>query len=174
MPKGEKKARYPELAETVRAMIEDGELTQAEAAQRVGLNRTTVGRWAKRFGWKTQRSGPRSGPGHPEWKGGRRLQGRYWYVYSPEHPRCTKQRYVAEHRLVMERKLGRYLEPHEVVHHIDGSPTNNDPSNLIVFQTNAEHLRHDLKGRVPSWSPDGKRRILEAVRKRRRKTRPPT
>ena len=173
MPKGEKKARYHELAETVRKMIEDEKLTQREAAQRVGIHQGTVERWAKRFGWKTQRSGPRGGAEHPQWKGGRKLVGRYWYVYSPDHPRRTKQRLVAEHRLVMEKVLGRYLEPQEVVHHIDGNPQNNEPSNLVVFQTNAEHLRQDLKGRVPNWSADGKRRLSEAVRKPRRKNRPP-
>ena len=173
MPKGDHKRLFDKLGEKARVMIEEKKLTQRETAERLGLNRTTVERWAKRFGWKTQRSGPRSGPGHPEWKGGRKLVGRYWYVYSPDHPRCTKQRYVAEHRLVMEKVKGRYLEPHEVVHHIDGNPQNNDPLNLVVFQTNAEHLRQDLKGRVPNWTEDGKRRLSEAVRKRRRKTRPP-
>jgi endogenous inhibitor of DNA gyrase (YacG/DUF329 family) len=40
------------------------------------------------------------------------------------------------HRAVAEMMLGRPLRPGEVVHHID---ENNDPSNLMVFPSQAEH-----------------------------------
>lgn len=149
------RAEYQQYGEQVREMIEVQKLTQDAVAAALGKNRTTIQRWCKRLGIETQRSGPRSGTAHPEWKGGRRLVGRYWYVYCPEHPYTTKQRYVAEHRLVMEQKLRRYLHPNEVVHHRDGNPQNNHPDNLEVFQTNAEHLRHELTGRIPKWTPEG-------------------
>lgn len=42
----------------------------------------------------------------------------------------TRQGRVLEHRLVMERLLGRLLEAHEVVHHKDGNKLNNAPENL--------------------------------------------
>lgn len=38
-----------------------------------------------------------------------------------------------EHRLVMERKLGRPLRDAENVHHLDGDRLNNDPSNLELW-----------------------------------------
>lgn len=97
------------------------------------------------------------GAWNPAWKGGARIdKNGYRLVWSPEHPYATKHgKTVREHRLVMEKKLGRYLKPSEVVHHIDGDKLNNHPDNLGVFQTNRDHLRHELTGRIPKWSARG-------------------
>ena len=46
-----------------------------------------------------------------------------------------------EHRIVAEQMLGRSLKPDEVVHHIDENKRNNDPSNLMVFATQADHAK---------------------------------
>ena len=40
----------------------------------------------------------------------------------------------------MEAKLGRLLQPDEVVHHVDGDHTNNKPNNLEVMDRR-EHAR---------------------------------
>lgn len=73
----------------------------------------------------------------------------YRYVYSPYHPYSTNHNYVAEHRLVAEGKLGRYLKPNEVVHHIDEDKLNNDPKNIMVL-TNSEHIKyHKSKNYTP-------------------------
>lgn len=106
------------------------------------------------------------------WKGGLKLAKGYEYLRSPGHPHGTKHGcYVAVHRLVMEKKLGRYLLPTEVVDHIDGDIRNNNPDNLRLFQSNGEHLRVTLAGRCPKWSEDGKRRISDAVKQRHQQRR---
>lgn len=82
------------------------------------------------------------GPKHNQWKGGRTISPNgYVWVHCTEHPKANHG-YVAEHRLVMEKSLGRYLEPKEVVHHIDGNPSNNDLVNLMLFSNNTEHLAY--------------------------------
>lgn len=51
-----------------------------------------------------------------------------------------------EHRVVAEEVLQRRLHPREVVHHEDQNKQNNDPANLIVFVSQAQHARHHLLG----------------------------
>jgi len=66
-------------------------------------------------------------------------KGDYILIFNPEHPQSNSKGYVAEHRLVVEEKLGRYLKSKEVVHHIDKNPKNNDIDNLMLFESNAKH-----------------------------------
>lgn len=94
-------------------------------------------------GWHVRFPNGRNGKLAANWKGGRRIanQAGYICVYSPSHPYRTKEGYVMEHRLVMEKKLGRYLKPTEIVHHKDGDKSNNRISNLEYIQTKGEHVR---------------------------------
>jgi hypothetical protein len=49
------------------------------------------------------------------------------------------------HRVILERELGRRLEEHEIVHHVDENKRNNDPSNFKIV-TKAEHQKIHAKG----------------------------
>ena len=74
-------------------------------------------------------------------------KGNYLYGLVPSHPKATKNGYVLEHRLQIEKKLGRFLNSDEVVHHKDEDKHNNKIENLEVM-SRAEHTRlHTTKGR---------------------------
>lgn len=77
----------------------------------------------------------------PNWNGGRRIVEGYVYILSKEHPNSGKKQLVAEHRLVMEKFIGRYLTKKEVVHHIDGNRQNNSINNLMLFPNQSAHFK---------------------------------
>lgn len=76
------------------------------------------------------KKGYKSGKDNHKWKGGRVNDRGYIRVYCPAHPHAIGGIYVLEHRLVMEKQLGRFLESSELVHHIDGNRSNNSLGNL--------------------------------------------
>lgn len=45
-----------------------------------------------------------------------------------------------EHRIIMEKHIGRRLKPDEIVHHIDYNKTNNSIDNLTIMNR-SEHLK---------------------------------
>ena len=69
---------------------------------------------------------------------------------------ATEKCYVKEHRMVLEKKLGRPLLPTEDGHHINGIRSDNRPENLEVFESRSAHQKlhhlargHKLNGRIP-------------------------
>jgi hypothetical protein len=76
-------------------------------------------------------------------KGGRTIDGDgYVKVYMPKHPNSNNC-YVLEHRLIMEKVLGRSLSRKEVVHHINGNKKDNRPENLVVFDNQSDHKKFE-------------------------------
>lgn len=57
----------------------------------------------------------------------------YVYVYFRAHPNCDKEGRIFEHRLIMEKRLGRYLLPFENVHHKNGIRNDNRTENLELW-----------------------------------------
>ena len=85
----------------------------------------------------------RHGEKHPGWKGGRYKNSRgYVYAYSPGHPKAKTTNHIAEHILVAEKTLGRYLDNTECVHHINHNVSDNRPGNLQVMKLSEHNTIH--------------------------------
>jgi hypothetical protein len=77
---------------------------------------------------------------NPSWRGGIRKDDRGYVRIS-----IGNRKYRYEHRLVMDKELGRRLEKEEIVHHNDGIKNNNNVNNLSIM-SNKEHMKLHRKG----------------------------
>ncbi|WP_423242580.1 HNH endonuclease [Yersinia enterocolitica] len=137
--------------------LADGYRTSAEIAEKVGCTEKHVQNILRVHNAKRLPRGARNGELNSSFRGGRfvDLDG-YAVVRAPtDHPHARRTGIIFEHRLIAEKKLGRYLQPTEVVDHIDGLHLHNDPDNLRVFDSNADHLRATISGQRPNWSIEG-------------------
>lgn len=103
----------------------------------------TILRWMDRYNIQTRTySESITRELNPNWKGGKyKNPNGYIYIKKRDHPNANSHGYVAEHVLVMEKKLGRYLEKDEVIHHINFIPYDNRIQNLHLFENNSKHQK---------------------------------
>ncbi len=88
-----------------------------------------------------------SGEKSANWKGGAtRHAAGYIRKRQPNHPNASNG-YVMEHRLVMEKHLGRHLLPKETVHHKNGKKDDNRIENLELWGCS-----HGTGSRYEDWS----------------------
>jgi hypothetical protein len=80
---------------------------------------------------------------HPKWKGGRYVDpDGYVRVY------IGNNKYRAEHQLVVERALGRPLDPSLVVHHKNDVKADNALDNLEPLTRSAHAIKHGFGKRI--------------------------
>lgn len=83
------------------------------------------------------------------WKGGKIYKKGYIYLFKPKHPFCNCDGYVRRSHLVMEKKIGRFLKPQEIVHHINGIRDDDRIENLKLFKNHSEHMKHHRQNLSP-------------------------
>jgi hypothetical protein len=77
----------------------------------------------------------------PYWAGDRIEKRGYVFILASNHPNAKYGR-VLEHRLVVEKIIGRYLLPYEEVHHL-GERNDNRPQMLVAFMNKSAHQRFE-------------------------------
>lgn len=155
---------YPETAAEWQRLYDEADSVSA-LARKFGKTPGTIrfhlrnhGIAIRRTGFKSPKSVSHFGPDHHSWKGGTyRHSDGYVYEYAPDHPEAaTAKGYVLQHRLVMERKLGRLLAPGELVHHRNEVKDDNRPENLELLDR-SRHMKHHKRGKAR----DARGRFLE-------------
>jgi hypothetical protein len=97
---------------------------------------------------------------HHNWRGGKHIANGYVFVWCPTHPAASRG-YVREHRLVMEKHLGRLLVSPEEIHHINGVKTDNRIKNLELHKNHSVHISKERKARF--WSSGRKSTTPETL-----------
>lgn len=97
---------------------------------------------------------------------------KYVEIYSPNHVNKNKRNTVLEHRLVMEKHIGRCLLDHEVVHHINRNSKDNRIENLYLCNDQREHMylhfvEDALNNKVTFKNTTGLRGVTLSANKKR-------
>lgn len=148
------KARFDRVASMC-----DGVLSSVQIAEALGENVKYVQKMMLRYNLPRRKQSSVPSERNRFYVCGRHInKDGYASVICPPEFRSmsNKNGRVLEHRLVLAQKIGRSLQPREVVDHIDGIRLHNHPRNLRLFESNAHHLKATITGNVPQWSELGK------------------
>lgn len=55
----------------------------------------------------------------------------------------VSMKWIFEHRLIMENKLGRCLNEEESIHHLNRNRKDNRIENLMLFPSHKEHIKYE-------------------------------
>lgn len=75
------------------------------------------------------------------YKGGKLFHKGYIYILCKKHPNGDRDGYVLEHRLVIEKHIGRFLDSKEIIHHKNGIRNDNRIENLELLKSQSEHMK---------------------------------
>jgi len=149
-----KKTKYPLLnnKEWLRQKYVDEKLSQGEIAKIIGCKGGAINYFLFKHGIPSRThledikirdsKSSTKGPKHWNWKGGKiKHKSGYILIRALDHPNATNRGYIMEHRLIMEKYLGRLLKPTELIHHKNGDPSDNRIENLEIV-TKKQHSRN--------------------------------
>ena len=135
------------LWDDIRELYIEQRLSTLEIAVIKGCNHNTIANHLTEMGVTLRKHSEqqlyrfaKNPPHHKE----RIIKGGYIYIYSPNHPYHNANGYVAEHRLVVESHLGRYLVRNEKVHHKNAVKYDNRDENLEVLSPTNHQLREQF------------------------------
>lgn len=106
----------------VKMYLEEKDKTAKEVANLLGIDQVSLNKLLRQLG--KEKSFDSFHRGYITTHSGYRM------IRDIAHPFRDSKGYVREHRLVMEKYLGRYLDEYEVIHHINGDPSDNRIENL--------------------------------------------
>ena len=109
---------------------------QEREKHRAAAIKAGVGKWTLGTKQSEETKAKRRGANNKNYKGGKYLdKNGYVLCLQYGHPKAVAGGYVLEHRLVMEKLIGRFLLDNENVHHKNGQRADNRPENLELWSS---------------------------------------
>ena len=91
------------------------------------------------YGKKMPSSAIRIGKKNPFWKGGKSLSPTGYMLIR------INNKYVYEHRYIMEKHIKRKLKKGETIHHINRNKLDNRIENLKLYKSHSEHISNEQR-----------------------------